>query len=412
MATVTIELRRDKTRGRGEVQLYLLIRHRKQRSRIALPLYVKPKDWNADRLQVRKTAADFAAKNAYLAERIAKARRIVDRELRKDRRLVTRRIKDELEADDLPDEEDFVEYANRMIDAYRRRGQIGTAKSYQKALNKFVEFLDRDRGRKRIYFDELSPALVRDFITYCRDVRGNSVNTASKAAQILRTLVGYALSDDLLDYSENPFRKVSLSWEEPSKDALTYAEILEIENADGLSATEARIRDWFLFAFYAWGRRFSDVAKARFSEVESRSDGWWVRYRTKKTKRTIWLPLPEQARAIIERHYDERRGANGLVFDILSEEDFDDELSLHNAISAGNALANKYLKRVAKKAGVDVNLTTKVARHSIGDYLLERGYTMREIQKIFAHATQKQTETYVRALGRTGVEGKLRAEFG
>ncbi len=408
MAKVRIELRRDKIRPNGEIPLYLLIRHKTNRARIRLEAAVRLKDWNPISEEVRKTHPDFVSINDHLEERKTEAKRLLSEMIRAGRRISVAKIKEELEGESGP-EEDFVTYARELVDGYRRRGQWSTFKSYQKALNKFEEYLKGTKKKGILHFDEFTPKVIRDFITFCREVRGNNLNTSSKAAEIIRTFIKFAIADRKMDYADNPFIHIQLKWEDADVDPLPIDEIFAIQDIrlDGLIE---KVRDRFLFQFYAWGIRFSDIIRLRWSEVEFRGDWWFIRYKMKKTGKTVMMPLPEVACRILESRLQFRKKPDGLIFDMIQESALVDEESYQRARSRANSLANKYLKKIAVLAGLEsIRLSTHVARHSIADAMLEAGLTTKEIQNLFRHSSEKQTETYIRKFGRTGLDDKLRA---
>ncbi len=408
MAKVRIELRRDKKRPNGDIPLYLLIRHKDQRARIHLEAAVREKDWNPKEEEVRKSHPDHVDVNEYLTRKKSEAQTMVTKAVRSGRRISVSDIKERLEGGDSANE-DFVIYARELLDGYRRWKQWSTFKSYRNAVNKFEEYVASNFRTGVIYFDQLKPKVIRDFITYCRDVRGNNVNTSSKAAEIIRTVIKFAIADRKMDYADNPFIHIRLTWEDAEVDPQPIEAIMAIQDAP-LEGLIAKIRDRFLFQFYGWGMRFSDISKFRWSATEFRNGWWHIRYQMKKTKKTVMLPLPEWGCRILESRLPYRKTPDGLVFDILKESDFVDEEVYQRARQVANALANKYLKKIAKAAGLESQrLSTHVARHSIADILIENGYNTKEIQNLFRHSSTSQTETYIRKFGRTGLDDKLRA---
>ena len=74
MASVRIVAWSAKKATDGTLPLYLVIRHKNQRSTIALPVRIKDKDWNAKRGEVRKTNPDHYRLNLRLTEMLQKGR--------------------------------------------------------------------------------------------------------------------------------------------------------------------------------------------------------------------------------------------------------------------------------------------------------------------------------------------------
>ena len=77
-------------------------------------------------------------------------------------------------------------------------------------------------------------------------------------------------------------------------------------------------------------------------------------------------------------------------------------LARHSAISTRNALANKYPKKLQKKASIMTNLTFHLSRHSLAGYLLEQGYDVYTIKEVLGHEAVKITEDYLRGFKGSG----------
>ena len=66
-------------------------------------------------------------------------------------------------------------------------------------------------------------------------------------------------------------------------------------------------------------------------------------------------------------------------------------LKTHHTIRSINA----YMKRIAKRLGIETNITTYVARHSWATTLLRKGISTAYISKGFGHASFSTTEQYL-----------------
>jgi len=66
------------------------------------------------------------------------------------------------------------------------------------------------------------------------------------------------------------------------------------------------------------------------------------------------------------------------------------------AIGSRTALSNKYLGEMAEAAGIEKNVTTHIARHSLAAYLYEElGYDIYTIRDILGHANVRITQQYL-----------------
>ncbi|MCF0209212.1 MAG: tyrosine-type recombinase/integrase [Bacteroidaceae bacterium] len=59
---------------------------------------------------------------------------------------------------------------------------------------------------------------------------------------------------------------------------------------------------------------------------------------------------------------------------------------------------NMHLKTVAAKAGVDINLTFHVGRHTFATWALSVGVPIEQVSKMLAHADITTTQIYAKVL--------------
>ncbi|MCS4058447.1 phage integrase SAM-like domain-containing protein [Salinibacter ruber] len=86
--------------------------------------------------------------------------------------------------------EDFLAFACEKVKAHKRRGQIGTFRSYRTTCRKFTAFIEETYGREEVSFGALEAELFREFRTYCYEKRGSGTNTAQRELSVLYTLHG------------------------------------------------------------------------------------------------------------------------------------------------------------------------------------------------------------------------------
>src|SRR5690606_23605434 len=113
-------------------------------------------------------------------------------------------------------------------------------------------------------------------------------------------------------------KAVRLRRERGDRPRLTFEQVGKLEALDLPPGPARDVRDWFVFAFYAGGMRFSDVCLLRWEHVDTSGEVWRVRWRQRKTGDPHSLPVLPAARAILEA-WRERTGPEGYVFGIVDE---------------------------------------------------------------------------------------------
>jgi integrase len=80
-------------------------------------------------------------------------------------------------------------------------------------------------------------------------------------------------------------------------------------------------------------------------------------------------------------------------------------------IGAKTALLNKYLKIIAKKAGIDKQISTHTARHSFADIARQKTDNIYNLSKTLGHSSIKITEAYLASFDQKAVDDTLDEVF-
>ena len=250
--------------------------------------------------------------------------------------------------------------------------------------------------------------LLRGFQTYLIEKAGNSPNTVHKRLRTIRTLLYHAIRDGRFPQEKNPFFQIKLKKEKVIKQRLDISEIHHIEQLDLEEGTLIwHVRNWFLFSFYAGGIRFSDVCLLKWDHIKNGR----LSYKMKKTREGSSTILVPQALEIITTYRQSSTVSDDYVFPILKGYKTYPELEMHNSISSWNALVNKYLKKIQKKAGIRTSLSFHLARHSLADYLRRKGWSVYDISKILAHSNVIVTERYLKGFDKDDLDNKMLEAF-
>lgn len=160
---------------------------------------------------------------------------------------------------------------------------------------------------------------------------------------------------------------------------LTPDEFQRIKEAEMSSDSLERVRDLFVFQTYTClsYKDLEDFSQKNITEVKGKKVYAGKRH---KTGIPFTIPLLPPALEILEKY--------GGKLPLIS-----------------NVKFNKYLKDVAKAAGIEKPITTHWARHTGATMLLNSGVPMQVVSRICGHSSIRMTErTYAALLDETVVE--------
>ncbi len=202
--------------------------------------------------------------------------------------------------------------------------------------------------------------------------KGNSNNTVRKKLQRLNGFTYWLIKHKVINY--DPFTGVQRVEGDraTSKTKLTYAQIRAIKKLDLKKGSKIwHTRNYFLFSFYNAGIRFGDLCALTWNNI---IDGrlCYTMFKTGKKKSIKQL---EPMLQILDLYSTNNQNKEDYIFPILDQH-YDDPMELRRIINQQNVLTNKQLKRIAKKAHIESNISFHVSRHSFAHFALKRGMNL------------------------------------
>ena len=389
--------------------IYLRISHADKTRYVATGIKVPRSKWNQKAGEVRRSHADSLRLNRYLTKWVGEAQSIahelVTSDLAPTARRIQVRLRERMQGEPKRST-GFLAYCRELLETWEGRWAYQTMLAYKTAVHKLEEWWESDR----LDWQEVTPSLARQFAHWLATEKQNSANTRHKNITTLRMMWERASKDGEAPAGRNPWDAVDVRKEAGEKQKLTTEQLRALRNVElEEGSLIANVRDWFFFAFYAGGMRFSDVAELRREHVRDEGGEVRVFYRMGKTKNLHGVPLVAEATEIIEARGWRDKAPDAFVFSILEGYDMSTPKKRRAAISSRNALANRYLGQIGEKAGVDVSVSMHLARHSAAGYLLEQGYDVRTIQRVLGHANVRVTEAYLRGFDSGGPDDASRS---
>lgn len=247
------------------------------------------------------------------------------------------------------------------------KNKVKTTSAYSKyknTLSRFLEYIGEDT--------DIASVTTQQIIDYklkyeAKFAQGTLRNEMKK----VKSLFLWAFNSGII--SKTPFANVTFTFKDPEQPYLTQEEIAKIRQAK-LDERLDRVRNFFLFLCYS-GLEYADMVHLEKDDVKRNAQGQlYIKKQRVKTKETYLSILFEDAAELWEL--------------------FDGDIPMVSCQKA-----NKYLKEVAEKAGIEKHITLLTGRHSYAVYLLSTLLIPIDIvQRMLGHTTNRQSLHYAKML--------------
>ncbi len=254
---------------------------------------------------------------------------------------------------------------------YNRKADIVTIKNRLFGSQRCKKFREKD-----LIFSKVNVKFLKDFIAHlhAEGVKGGVWNYMKD----LRSIYYEARDEEVFVEKKNPFLKIDFGAfkVEHNPRPLSFDDMkgfIKIPITEHPALEQSYYA--YLFLYYTAGTRFKDGCLLRYDT--NINDGK-ITYTAGKT--SLLMPsisIDENLSFIMEK-LDK---GTGYILPYLS--DFHKtEKQKHYRVKKCIKQFNSDLKKLAKIAGIETNLTSYVARHSVGNILLEMGATLRGVQSV------------------------------
>ena len=284
------------------------------------------------------------------------------------------------------------------IDENRSHGHVGNADNYQNSLNSIKKFVNEELLKKTnaLLFTEITPGWLQRYEEYMKN-SGKSTTTISMYVRALRAIFNSAISNGDISSKIYPFGKEKTKYKVSSvkkvKKTLQQSELKKLFEATG-SPEQERARDFFFFSYNCSGMNFKDIANLSYGQV----DGNRLKFFRKKTENTaseqteISVYLTPFAHDVINKYGNPDKSSGTLIFDIIRRDMSAEDKQ--KAIKNFTRSVNQGLKKLAKKVGIDENISTYYARHSFSTNANRSGASMELVSEQLGHSNLKTTQNY------------------
>lgn len=384
MSSVSATLRKKKNK-QGKYPIAIRITKNRKSSFIYIGQYVHLNEWDEQKRIVRKTHPNATRLNNLILKKLSEVNStFIDVEVDKIS-LGAKHIKDKVVKTN--EHDDFFIVADWHIQSLRKRKQHHQANTELGRIKAFKRFVKANS----LPFDEITESLIYKFKSYLIGSMNLSERTVVNYLILIRTIFNFAIRENIASKEIYPFGrgKVSIRIPETEKIGLSSEEIQLLELLILESEAKRHALNVWLFSFYLAGMRIGDTLKLQWKDfIDGR-----VCYRMNKNKKLVSLKLPDKAIDILEQYRKTGQRKDDFVFPELKKANLNDHRDVTRKIQTATRKFNKHLKDIAKRNGIDKNISMHIARHSFGNISGDK-IPIQMLQKLYRHSSITTTINY------------------
>jgi len=287
------------------------------------------------------------------------------------------------------DKKTLAEWNKECVAHKQQDGCYGMAQKYQSTFAQVEKYLSTT-SKPDLKVEEVDNELIEGFAEFLKseDLAENTIHFYLRNFSAM-----YHLQNK--DYTDNPFNHVNMRACPTRKRALDKQAMQLIKDFDGKGKKSLDLaRDLFMFSFYTQGMPFVDIAYLKASDIENGT----IRYKRHKTNQPVTVTLVPEAKEIIRRYSNINKSVKGevkdyYIFGIINNSA--DSTTAYKQYRSGLATQNRRLKKIGKMLGLDLPLTTYIARHTWATLAQNNGVPTAVISRSLGHTSETTTRIYL-----------------
>lgn len=207
----------------------------------------------------------------------------------------------------------------------------------------------------------------------------------------LRAMYNRAVEQELT-MQRHPFKHVYTGIDKTVKRAVSAKIIRQIRDLELMPSMDYA-RDMFMFSFYTRGMSFVDMAYLKKKDLQNGV----LTYRRQKTHQLLFIKWEKPMQEIVDK-YD--TSGSPYLLPIIRNVGKDDWRQYKNAAH----LVNSKLKKIGVQLGLNVPLTTYVARHGWASIAKSKNIPISTISEAMGHDSENTTRIYLASLDTSVVD--------
>lgn len=288
------------------------------------------------------------------------------------------------------------------IERLESLGKINSATKHKYALQVLDGYKPTTMALEAIDLDYL-----KGLELYLRQ-RGNKDNSIATRFAIFKAIYNKAVKEGKVMVKQNPFTlfQVGSLWAKTRKRAIDKDDIqrlIDLEIADGHTTEYRRLaKDLFLFSYFTAGMNFGDIARLRYKDIVKGR----VNYSRHKTQKLLSFQLVPMALQILEKYGAAGHGED-YIFPILNRHEHTTPQQIFNRLHKVLRKVNRELKVLGEMIGLEMPLTTYVARHTYATVLKRSGVSVALISESLGHSYLSTTQIYLDSFENSQIDAAM-----
>jgi integrase len=274
----------------------------------------------------------------------------------------------------------FQKHNNELEELIGKGVGEGTVTNFKTSYKHTARFLKSVYKMNDINILSLDLEFIKKLYHWYKTVKDLNHNSALKNIANMKKIVldcvdnGWLLAD--------PFVKFPMTRDEVDTVYLTKEQVQAIANKKISNLRLSRVRDLFIFSCFT-GLSFIDMKQLKRSEVFTTNGELRIYKNRQKTGTPAVIPLLPIAIGILKKYEDDEYCiVKDMLLPVLSNQKY-----------------NSYLKELADRCDVEVELSSKIARNTFGTTItLANNVPMETISKMMGHKSLRQTQHYAKVL--------------
>lgn len=380
--TLKVTIRKDQLTVGGKARIEFVIYFKGKQCRVSSGKNIEPACWNNTLCCVDRKSPDALEINKQLAEKTANFEKFVKTKELLNEKISLNDLKSILKGQSvekkLKVQKKKCPTISEAFHSYMANTELkqGTVENYISTENVIIDFCKK-KYIKGMTVNDIDFNFIEKFKKYLRTERENNKNTIAKRLKILKSVYLYADNQGYIE--KNVFKGYKIEHGRHREVVLSadeFNKMCKVRLPKSACASMRTAKYIFLFCCET-GLRYSDAMDLRWEHIDEKMSA--ISKVQIKTEREVFIPISNQAKAIMIMYKSEHMDSKGYVFPRID-----------------NQVMNRHLKEIAQMAEIKKNLTTHVARHTFATLLGATGVVSAfTLSELMGHSDIGMTQRYI-----------------